>query len=71
MASSKQKNRWKKDSEQLKKDLATRPKEIKKNEVPIKAIKSKSKTNKPHVKGKNKHLSKDKFDEHLRKSLGL
>ena len=67
----KQKERWKKDAEQLKKDLKNRPKEIKKNEVPIKTLQTKSTPHEKPAKGKNKHTSKKKFDDHLRSTLGL
>lgn len=67
MTSKDQKESWKKEAEQLKKDLKTVPQEIRKREVPIKfgpGIKSS-----PLKSVKNK--KKSDRDDFLRKQLGL
>ena len=71
MHSSEQEKQWKKDAEQLKKDLAKRPKEIKKNEVPIKFGTKKASPKKSIAQNSNPNSSSKKMDDHLRRSLGL
>ena len=68
MTSSENKEQWKKESEQLKKDLSSRPKKIQKREVPIRF------GNQPNRKSK-KHTSRppesNQSDLFLRQQLGL
>lgn len=62
-----QHNLWKQEAEQLKKDLQSRPKEIKKNKVPIRFGKQKKSTPSSIPPKKADPYS----DAHLRHQLGL
>jgi hypothetical protein len=69
MSSDEEKKIWKEDASQLKKDLDSRQKVVKKNEVAIKFGKSVS--NKENTSSSKNKLSEKFGDDYLRKSLGL
>ena len=64
MSKNQQKDEWKKESEQLKKDLANRQKVVKKREVELSFGKRPSKN-----KAKNKQNISHLDDNHLRQSI--
>jgi hypothetical protein len=65
-----QKEQWKKDALQLKKDLQTRPKVYKKNEVDIK-FGSKSKTKTKKITPNDILKSSPEDDQAMRRFLGI
>ena len=73
MTNAEEKKRWKDEANQLRKDLASRPKHIKKNEVPIQFNTSPKKSDplKKVKKSKPSNTESTKLDDHLRSTLGL
>ena len=63
------KKRWKKESEQLKKDLDSRKKVVKTREVPITFPGKTTSQNKPSPN--NKRLSSEKTDAYLRGQINI
>ena len=70
--SKKHKKQWKNDAEQLKKDLDSRPKEVRRNEVALKFGGVAKKTSGKTVPHKTKRSGGDsQSDSILRRQLGL